>query len=80
MTSVLIFIRNFYRVKLNKDGNVLKADRLPILLYRRIKDKLAGYNDSENLFLEKDMPIGIAVAGAIDQRRIVLIATIEYDI
>ena len=78
--GVFIFIRNFYRVKLNKDGNVINADKLPVLLWRKIKGTLAKDNDSDIAMAEKAAPTGIVPAGGSDQRRTVLIATMEYDI
>jgi alpha-1,3-glucan synthase len=78
--GVFIFIRNFYRVKLNKDGNVVKADTLPVALWRKIKGSVARDNESDIPMAEQAAPTSIVAAGASDQRRTVLIATMEYDI
>ncbi|KAL4965240.1 alpha-1,3-glucan synthase Ags3 [Aspergillus stella-maris] len=83
--GVFIFIRTFYRVQINKDGTTVEADTTPLVLYRRLKDKLGG--DSQ-LDLSATSPSeditavgGVAGAGAAaSQRRTVLIATMEYDI
>ncbi|KAJ5982397.1 hypothetical protein N7451_012497 [Penicillium sp. IBT 35674x] len=80
LAGVFIFIQTFYRVKLNKDGNVLKVENLPISLWRKAKDKFAGTGDSENTISEIVIPTGIATEEMVDQRRTVLIATMEYDI
>ncbi|KAJ5344880.1 hypothetical protein N7452_002884 [Penicillium brevicompactum] len=78
--GVFIFIRNFYRVKLNKDGNVVKAASLPVALWSKVKGTLSKDGDDAIQMEEKGMPAGMALAGASDQRRTVLIATMEYDI
>ncbi|KAJ6045859.1 hypothetical protein N7499_001403 [Penicillium canescens] len=80
LSGVFIFIRTFYRVKLNKDGNVVKEGRLPVLFWRRVKDKIAGDDGSPKIKPESAVSTDIAVAGASNQRRTVLIATMEYDI
>ncbi|KAJ5589900.1 hypothetical protein N7450_003872 [Penicillium hetheringtonii] len=79
LAGIFIFIQTFYRVKLNKDGNVVKDEKLPVALYHRVKDKLSGQKGLENSAVE-DIPMEIAAAGAPDQKRTVLIATMEYDI
>ncbi|KAJ6113439.1 hypothetical protein N7523_006756 [Penicillium sp. IBT 18751x] len=81
LAGVFIFIQTFYQVKLNKDGNVLKVEALPLLFWRKVKDKLAKHDDSENIVSVKALPTGITVGGVADEkRRTVLIATMEYDI
>lgn len=81
--GVYIFIRTFYRVKLNKDGNAIKNEKMPFLFYRRLRERLGGDNESQDNFSENAMPTDLTVAGAAgaaDQKRTVLIATMEYDI
>ena len=81
LAGVFIFIRTFYQVKLNKDGNVLKAETLPVLFWRKVKSKFLKQGDSENAISEKVLPTDIAMGGVVyQQRRTVLIATMEYDI
>jgi alpha-1,3-glucan synthase len=80
LAGVFIFIRTFYQVKLNKDGNALKAEKLPILFWRKARDKFTRNGDSVNAISEEVVPTGIAVGGVVDQRRTVLVATMEYDI
>ncbi|KAJ5414114.1 hypothetical protein N7509_000741 [Penicillium cosmopolitanum] len=80
LAGIFIFIQTFYRVKLNKDGNVVKDEKLPVALYHRVKNRLSTQKDLESSFSENGVPTDIAVAGANDQRRTVLIATMEYDI
>ncbi|KAL3474030.1 hypothetical protein BJX99DRAFT_232288 [Aspergillus californicus] len=74
--GVFIFIRTFYRVKLNKDGTNVAGN---MTMYRRLKGKLAGASESQ-LDLAVAPSTDIAAAGAASQRRTVLIATMEYDI
>ncbi|KAJ5836538.1 Glycoside hydrolase superfamily, partial [Penicillium robsamsonii] len=78
--GVFIFIQNFYRVKLNKDGNVIKAEKLPVLLWGRVKGMFAKEDVEEIQMSQNGVPTSMALAGASDQRRTVLIATMEYDI
>ncbi|KAB8236607.1 alpha-1,3-glucan synthase Ags3 [Aspergillus alliaceus] len=79
LAGVFIFIRTFYRVKLNTDGDVVKEDKLPLLFWRRVKGKFTGDGDSDTMS-DKSLPTDIAIAGAPEQRRTVLIATMEYNI
>ncbi|KAJ5199138.1 Glycoside hydrolase superfamily [Penicillium cf. griseofulvum] len=78
--GVFIFIQNFYRVKLNKNGNVVKAEKFPVLLWGRIKGMFAKDDVEEIQMAHNAVPTGMALAGARDLRRTVLIATMEYDI
>ncbi|KAL4864230.1 hypothetical protein BDV12DRAFT_205867 [Aspergillus spectabilis] len=78
--GVFIFIRTFYRVQLNKDGNNVTSDTRPLVLYRRLKGRLAGASDSQVDLSANAAPADMAAAGAASQRRTVLIATMEYDI
>ncbi|CAI7667583.1 unnamed protein product [Penicillium viridicatum] len=83
LAGVFIFIGNFYRVKLNMNGNVTKADKFPVLFWRRIKGTFSKDDDFEEIDMaDKGVPgnMALAAAGASDQRRTVLIATMEYDI
>ncbi|KAJ5534138.1 hypothetical protein N7527_000392 [Penicillium freii] len=83
LAGVFIFIGNFYRVKLNMNGNVTKADKFPVLFWRRIKGTFTKDDDFEDIDMaDKGVPgnMALAAAGASDQRRTVLIATMEYDI
>ncbi|KAJ5902211.1 hypothetical protein N7495_002739 [Penicillium taxi] len=77
LAGVFIFIQYFYRIKLNTDGNVVKGDKLPVVVWHRVKDKISGHSE---LNLEKSLSADLAVTGAVDSRRTVLIATMEYDI
>ncbi|RDW76848.1 uncharacterized protein DSM5745_06840 [Aspergillus mulundensis] len=84
--GVFIFIRTFYRVQLNKDGNAVESDTAPLVLYKRLKDRIAGASDSR-LDLAGTGPaspeptdIAAAVASGASPKRTVLIATMEYDI
>ncbi|RAQ45497.1 hypothetical protein AFGD_005920 [Aspergillus flavus] len=78
--GIFIFIRTFYRVKLNTDGDVAKEDKLPLLFWRRVREKFSGDDESDKSISDKDIPTDIAIAGAPEQRRTVLIATMEYNI
>ncbi|KAJ5949119.1 hypothetical protein N7454_000703 [Penicillium verhagenii] len=78
LAGVFIFIGSFYQVKLNKDGNILKVEKLPVLLWRKVKSKFSKHSDPDAIS-EKVLPTGILVRGD-QQRRTVLIATMEYDI
>lgn len=81
LAGVLIFIQSFYQVKLNKDGNVIKGETIPVLFWHKVKAKFPKHSDLEDAISEKALPTGIAVGGVADQqRRTVLIATMEYDI
>ncbi|KGO69103.1 Glycoside hydrolase, superfamily [Penicillium italicum] len=80
LAGVLIFIRTFYQVKLNRDGNTLKVEKLPILFWRKVKDKLSRNGNSDIEISEKFVPTGTTVGGVVNQRRTVLIATMEYDV
>ncbi|CRL31185.1 Glycosyl hydrolase, family 13, catalytic domain [Penicillium camemberti] len=83
LAGVFIFIGNFYRVKLNMNGNATKADKFPVLFWRRIKGTFSRDDDIEEIGMaDKGVPgtMALAAAGASDQRRTVLIATMEYDI
>ncbi|KAI1833193.1 CAZyme family GH13 [Penicillium roqueforti] len=78
--GVFIFIGNFYRVKLNLNGNAVKAEKFPVVLWRRIKGTFSKDGVEEINMAEKAPPTIMGMAGASDQRRTVLIATMEYDI
>ena len=78
--GVFIFIGNFYRVKLNLNGNAIKAEKFPVLLWRRMKGTFSKDDVEEIGMAEKAAPTIMGMAGASDQRRTVLIATMEYDI
>lgn len=78
ITGVFIFIRSFYRVQLNKDGNTM-SDKAPLVFYRRLKEKIGASTSQINL-AENAISADVAAAGAASQRRTVLIATMEYDI
>ncbi|KAJ5986732.1 hypothetical protein N7451_011097 [Penicillium sp. IBT 35674x] len=80
VAGILIFIRSFYRVKFNKDGNILKVEKLPSIFWYRVKAKFARKDDAENAISEDDVSTSIAVGGVVEQRRTVLIATMEYEI
>lgn len=80
LAGIFIFIQTFYRVKLNKDGNSGKGGKLQVALFHRVKNRLSGPKGLESPSLGNDMSTAIAAAGAGDQRRTVLIATMEYDI
>ncbi|KAI9931074.1 hypothetical protein ASPWEDRAFT_124272 [Aspergillus wentii DTO 134E9] len=79
LAGVFIFIRSFYRVKHNTDGNVVKEDKLPLLVWRKVKGQFTREDDSDGAS-EVTVSPGMAIAGAAEQRRTVLIATMEYDI
>jgi alpha-1,3-glucan synthase len=80
LAGVFIFIRTFYRVRLNTDGNMAQEDKLPLLFWRRLRGKFAGDDDSDGALSAKAVPTDIVIAGAPEQRRTVLIATMEYNI
>ncbi|KAJ5998275.1 hypothetical protein N7451_006085 [Penicillium sp. IBT 35674x] len=81
LAGVLIFIQSFYQVKFNKDGNVIKGETIPVLFWHKVKAKFPKHSDLEDAISEKVLPTGIAVGGMVNQqRRTVLIATMEYDI
>ncbi|RAK95230.1 alpha-1,3-glucan synthase Ags3 [Aspergillus ibericus CBS 121593] len=82
LAGVFIFIRTFYRVQLNTDGNVAKEDKLPLLVWRRLRGQAAGDEQSDRALstVGAAPTAGMALAGAPEKRRTVLIATMEYDI
>ncbi|KAE8356280.1 hypothetical protein BDV28DRAFT_127311 [Aspergillus coremiiformis] len=80
VAGVFIFIRSFYQVKLNTDGNTVKDDKLPLLFWRKVRGKLTGDDYSELVMSDKAIPTDVAMAGAPERRRTVLIATMEYNI
>ncbi|KAL4786852.1 hypothetical protein BJX76DRAFT_62583 [Aspergillus varians] len=78
--GVFIFIRTFYRVKLNKDGTTPAGDKMPLLFYRRFKEKLGGGSNSQENLPDMAISTELGAAGAVAHRHTVLIATMEYDI
>ncbi|KAJ9353608.1 CAZyme family GH13 [Paecilomyces variotii] len=81
LAGVFIFIRTFYRVKLNRDGNVAAEDKLPLLFWRKVRGKLGRDDSMDGALSEKALPpTEIAIAAAPERRRTVLIATMEYNI
>ncbi|GLA32170.1 hypothetical protein AnigIFM63326_011309 [Aspergillus niger] len=81
LAGVFIFIRTFYRVELNTDGNVVKEDKLPLLFWRRMKGQSGGDGQMDREESDVAAVAGeMAIAGAPEKRRTVLIATMEYDI
>ncbi|KAH2916900.1 hypothetical protein KXV64_009499 [Aspergillus fumigatus] len=81
LAGAFIFMRTFYRVKLNTDGTAAKEDKLP-LLWRKVRAQFTGADYSEMAISDKavlpDSAIAGAAAGAPEHRRTVLIATMEY--
>ncbi|KAL5338002.1 hypothetical protein BJX70DRAFT_408930 [Aspergillus crustosus] len=80
IAGVFIFIRTFYRVKLNKDGTTVSTEANGgVVLYRRLKDRLAGSASPASSRPTSDMTV-VGAAAEASPRRTVLIATMEYDI
>lgn len=81
VAGVIIFIKTFYRVKLNTDGTAPPDDKRPLLYWRRLRGKFGTEDPLERGMSEKDLPTtDMAIAAAPEHRRTVLIATMEYNI
>ncbi|RAH49427.1 alpha-1,3-glucan synthase Ags3 [Aspergillus brunneoviolaceus CBS 621.78] len=81
LVGVYLFIRTFYRVELNTDGNMATKDgAMPLVFWRRLKDKLGSDDDSVHAMSDVSGPMDVAIAGVPEERRTVLIATMEYNI
>ncbi|KOC10533.1 alpha-1,3-glucan synthase Ags1 [Aspergillus flavus AF70] len=83
---VYIFMKSFYKVKFNQIGVSEKATLIPLALRRKFKRNRGGDEERMNPlmrlanksgFLQTNTAIGGAASG---KRRMVLIATMEYDI
>ncbi|PYH89079.1 alpha-1,3-glucan synthase [Aspergillus ellipticus CBS 707.79] len=84
---VYIFMKSFYKVKFNQVGVSEKTNMIPLALRRKFKRARGGQDDRLNPlmrlanksgFLQEGTAIGGAAASG--KRRMVLIATMEYDI
>ncbi|KAI2910628.1 CAZyme family GH13 [Aspergillus niger] len=86
--GVWAFMKSFYKVKFNQVGVTEKHQMIPLALRRKFKRNRNRGGDEENSnplmrlanksgFLQTDTAIGGAASG---KRRMVLIATMEYDI
>ncbi|CRG86853.1 alpha-1,3-glucan synthase [Talaromyces islandicus] len=81
------FMKSFYRVKLNQVGVTEKKTLLPLALRRRLKRQNAEEGNTKNTLLRLANKSGFlqetsafATSGQGDRRRMVMIATMEYDI
>ncbi|EAW10021.1 alpha-1,3-glucan synthase Ags3 [Aspergillus clavatus NRRL 1] len=77
--GAFIFMRKFYRVKLNRDGAAAKEVKLP-MIWRKIRGHFANKDEAEIDLPDKGIIANATIAGAPEQRRTVLIATMEYNI
>ncbi|KAA8645027.1 alpha-1,3-glucan synthase Ags1 [Aspergillus tanneri] len=83
---VYIFMKSFYKVKFNQVGVSEKHPMIPLALRRKFKRNRAGGEESMNPLVRLANKSGFmqsstALAGATaGKRRMVLIATMEYDI
>ncbi|KAJ5929772.1 hypothetical protein N7454_006722 [Penicillium verhagenii] len=84
---VYIFMKSFYKVKFNQVGVSEKRNLAPMVLLQKFKPFNNLMNDSNKLFrlggaksafMQSTTALG--AAGMSDKRRMVLIATMEYDI
>ncbi|KAJ5158949.1 Glycosyl transferase family 1 [Penicillium coprophilum] len=84
---VYIFMKSFYKVKFNQVGVSEKQSFIPLALWNKIKDSSRSRRDVSNPlmrlanksgFMQSTTALGGALAAG--QRRMVLIATMEYDI
>ncbi|KAJ5778652.1 hypothetical protein N7520_001898 [Penicillium odoratum] len=85
---VYIFMKSFYKVKFNQVGISEKRSLAPMVLLKKFKPfnnlmgdsgtKLFGLGGSKSAFMQSTTALG--AAGASEKRRMVLIATMEYDI
>ncbi|KAJ5632124.1 hypothetical protein N7490_008463 [Penicillium lividum] len=85
---VYIFMKSFYKVKFNQVGISEKRSLAPMVLLKKFKpfnnlmgdsgNKLFGLGGSKSAFMQSTTALG--AAGASEKRRMVLIATMEYDI
>lgn len=85
VASIWVFIKSFYSVKMNKVGVSEKRSLLPLAIRRRLnRDNPEGASKYSMLFGGSSMNLSsnnLAVAQvASGKRRMVLIATMEYDI
>lgn len=84
---VYIFMKSFYKVKFNQVGVSEKHSMIPLAFWNKIKSSRAGKDPSSNPlmrlanksgFMQSTTALGGALAST--KRRMVLIATMEYDI
>ncbi|KAN0076355.1 putative alpha-1,3-glucan synthase [Elaphomyces granulatus] len=81
--GIYIFMKSFYQVKFNQVGVTDKKGLIPLALRRRFRSRHAEEGDSLMKLANKSgfMQSSTALAGVKgDKRRMVLIATMEYDI
>ncbi|KAJ6018178.1 hypothetical protein N7451_001557 [Penicillium sp. IBT 35674x] len=85
---VYIFMKSFYKVKFNQVGVSEKRSLAPMVLLQKFKpfnslmggseNRLFRLGGAKSAFMQSTTALG--AAGAMDKRRMVLIATMEYDI
>lgn len=84
---VYIFMKSFYKVKFNQVGVSEKHSMIPLAFWNKFKPSRAGKDPSSNPlmrlanksgFMQSTTALGGAMAA--EKRRMVLIATMEYDI
>ncbi|KAJ5690458.1 hypothetical protein N7462_004850 [Penicillium macrosclerotiorum] len=83
---VYIFMKSFYKVKFNEVGISEKSSLAPMVFLRKLKPSRSGDNSINPLmrlanksgFMQSTTALG--TAGTAGKRRMVLIATMEYDI
>lgn len=79
LIGAFIFKRTFYRIRLNTNGIKTKDGKLQPL-WSKVKGLLAGYDGSEMAISNQHVLPDNATADVLEQRRTVLIATMEYNI
>ncbi|KAJ5734104.1 hypothetical protein N7493_002890 [Penicillium malachiteum] len=83
---VYIFVKSFYKVKFNQVGISEKRGLAPMVLLKRFKLSHASNDETNHGFLRRANKSGFMqsttalAAAASGKRRMVLIATMEYDI
>ncbi|CAG7920746.1 unnamed protein product [Penicillium olsonii] len=84
---VYIFMKSFYKVKFNQVGVSEKQSMIPLAFWKKLKPSRSGKDGSSNPlmrlanksgFMQSTTALGGAMAA--EKRRMVLIATMEYDI
>ncbi|CAI7610059.1 unnamed protein product [Penicillium glandicola] len=86
VACVYIFMKSFYKVKFNQVGVSEKEGFIPLAIWKKIKSRAGGNSSSNPLmrlanksgFMQSTTALGGALAAG--KRRMVLIATMEYDI
>ncbi|MCJ1398815.1 Cell wall alpha-1,3-glucan synthase ags1 [Xylographa trunciseda] len=84
--GIWVFMKSFYKVKFNQTGISAERSFIPLALRRRFRNKNAEEGDALNPLMKLKNKSGMMqsktalAAGLGGHRRMVLIATMEYDI